>query len=339
MSDMKIVVTGSSGYVGTELVGRLGRDPSCRVVAIDRVEPAVELPSNAVYVPCDLSKPGATLDGPEFDGIDAVIHLAAARGDWAISDREYWRDNVEATRGLIEARWAPSVPRWVLMSSVSTYGPSDVPLDEAATCRPIGPYGESKLASEVLFRAFVDQHKVLGCVIRPSAIFSPGHPPNTNVYRLIETLRRWPIPLIGGGENRKTLTYLPNLLDLVFWCLDRMHKEAGRVSTYNCVEEPVQTVAELIETLRDAGIRPARVLSIPRSAALACSYPVHALARLIHVDLKISPERVRKYAAHTWYDATKAKRDGYRPAVALRQALRDTAAWHLDRARADRGSR
>lgn len=330
---MKIVVTGSSGYVGTALLDRLGRELDCRVVAIDRDEPARPLPPHASFVQCDLSTPGERLDGPEFDNVDIVVHLAAARGDWAISNREYWRDNVEATRGLLDARWAASVPRWLLMSSVSTYGPSDEPLDESAECRPIGAYGASKLASEGLFRAFIDRHGLRGSVIRPSAIFSPGHPPNTNVYRLIETLRRLPIPLIGGGENRKTLTYLPNLLDLVFWCLARVESSDEPIATYNYVEEPVQTVAELIATLREAGIRPARVLSIPRPVAIACAYPVHALARLIRVDLKVSPERVRKYAAHTWYDASKVKRDGFRPVVPLLQALRDTAAWHLDPAR------
>jgi nucleoside-diphosphate-sugar epimerase len=111
----------------------------------------------------------------------------------------------------------------------------------------------------------------------------------------------------------------------------------GPINTYNYVEEPVQTVAELIETLRAAGVRPARVISIPRPAALAVAHPVHALARLVGRDLKISPERVRKYAAHTWYDASLVRREGFRPAVALEHALQQTAAWHLGELRSGHG--
>jgi nucleoside-diphosphate-sugar epimerase len=328
---MKIVVTGSSGYIGLALVEALLTDPQYEVVGIDRVVPTRPKQARFEFVPCDLSAPGAALQAPVFEGTQAVVHLAAARGDWAISKEEYWRDNVAATQGLLASPWARGVPRWVFMSSVSVYGPADVALAEGAPLRPIGPYGESKLASERHFQAFVAAQGVRGRVIRPSAVFSPGHPANTNVYKLIESLRSFPLPLIGGGHNRKTLTYLPNLLQLIFWCLREMNEDVSAYEVFNYVEEPVQTVLELISALKAAGILPARRIAVPLSFAVAASYPVYALAKLARVDLRVTPERVRKYAASTWYDASRVRRAGFVPKVDLDEALRRTAAWHLSR--------
>lgn len=327
---MKLVVTGCSGYVGTALVNLLLADPAVSVVGVDRVEPDRRDSRSFSFVECDLSSPGDALRGEVFDGIDAVVHLAAARGDWAISDKEYWRDNVAATSGLLAANWATRVPHWLFMSSVAVYGSSPKPLIESEPCVPVGAYGQSKLASEQIFASFVAAHDLRGCAIRPSAVFSPGHPSNTNVYKLIESLRGFPfLPLIGGGKNRKTLTYLPNLLDLITWCLARMRDGHLAYATYNYVEEPVQTVVELISTLRSFGIVPARCLPIPLSLALAASYPIVALARLAGIDLRVTPERVRKFAASTWYDSSQVRRDGFVPRVSLTDALRLTAQWHL----------
>jgi nucleoside-diphosphate-sugar epimerase len=328
---MKIVVTGSSGYVGAALVARWADRKDLRVIGIDRTLPGNgPVPEGFTFVQADLASPPSDWPAQTFSDVDAVVHLAAARGDWALSEEDYFRDNVTATEGLLSTAWAATVQRWLFMSSVSVYGPSDAALDESAPCSPIGPYGETKLASENLFRAHVQRQHARWTVVRPSAVFSPGHPGNTNVYKLVQSLRSFPVPLIGSGANRKTLTYLPNLLQLIDWCLARMADDdqyAGAV--YNYVEHPVQSVAELITTLRGAGVRPARTLPVPMGLALAAAWPIYQLGRLTGVDLRVTPERVRKYAANTWYDASLVRRDGFKPDIALQDALAATARWHL----------
>ena len=163
---MKLVLTGCSGYIGSAYLQRLLADTEHQVVGVDRVVPAQSPGGRFQFVQCDLSQPGLKLANAVFDGCDMVVHLAAARGDWAISKEEYWRDNLTATQGLLAAPWAPLARRWVFTSSVSVYGPAELPLSEDAPCRPIGPYGESKLASERLVERFVRAHGLQGRAIR-----------------------------------------------------------------------------------------------------------------------------------------------------------------------------
>lgn len=326
---MKFVITGSSGYIGTSFIERLIASEENQVIGLDRNPPHSKPNNRFEFIQCDLSSPNLNLNDQFFQGTDVVVHLAAARGDWAISTDEYWRDNLTATQGLLNARWSRKVPYWVFMSSVSVYGPTLTPLNETSRCTPIGSYGESKLASEIVFKEFIETNNLSGCSIRPSAVFSPGHPRNTNVYKLIESLRSFPIPLIDGGRNYKAVTYLPNLLDLIMWNINRMNSTNFGYKVYNYVENPVQTVAELISMLKDSGISPARTIPIPLVMALAASYPVYALARIMGIDLRVTPERVKKFASNTFYDSSLIRKEGFFPSFSLRHALRETAQWHL----------
>ena len=326
---MKILVTGSSGYVGSAFVGHLGRDPDIQVIGVDRIPPSAPTPLNFQFLKIDLSATKINWPSIELDGVHAVVHLAAARGDWNLSSEDYFRDNLTATQNMLSAPWAKNVEQWILMSSVSVYGPSEYPMDECSPCFPVGAYGESKLASEKNFLKFVRRHKKNFCIIRPSAIFSAGHPHNTNVYKLIESLRTAPVPLIEAGKNRKSLTYLPNLLQLIEWALNEMDNGRLNSKIYNYVEEPVLSVAELISTLRDVGIHPAQTLAIPLWLPLVFSWPVFLLGQLLGIDLRITPERVRKYASSTCYDSSLVKQDGFQPKASLYEGLQATAKWHI----------
>jgi nucleoside-diphosphate-sugar epimerase len=330
---MKIVITGSSGYVGSALVDYLGKHPENQIIGIDRRPPLNSISKNFRFLEIDLAQENIDWNSADLFDVDIVVHLAAARGDWDLTSDDYFRDNLTATHHLLSAPWVKTVNYWILMSSVSVYGPSNVPVGESFSCLPIGPYGASKLASEKIFLEFARNYKKKFCVIRPSAIFSADHPPNTNVYKLIESLRSFPVPLMGAGVNRKSLTYLPNLLQLIHWLLNRMRNGNLDEGIYNYVEEPTPTVAELIDMLRDAGIKPSRTIKLPMWVALAAAWPILGLGRIIGVDLRITPERVRKYTLSTWYDASLVRIHGFKPKHSFLDALKSVSKAHMDKAK------
>ena len=80
--------------------------------------------------------------------IDLVIHLAAAKGDFMLSDDDFYRDNILATKALTEILEELKISNTIHYSTVSVYGHNNSIKDETAELNPNNAYGKTKLASE-----------------------------------------------------------------------------------------------------------------------------------------------------------------------------------------------
>ena len=83
--------------------------------------------------------------------VDGVVHLAAKKQVEESVRRPlyYYRQNVEGLRVLLEAVSEAGVTSFVFSSSAAVYGAPDVDLvDEDLDCRPVNPYGRTKLVGE-----------------------------------------------------------------------------------------------------------------------------------------------------------------------------------------------
>ncbi len=148
---MRILVTGSSGLVGSALCTRLRRDGH-EVVQYDiRIQPG-------------LAGHGDILDTWTFsqaaNGCDGIVHLAAvSRVVWGESNPYLCHKiNVDGTRNALAVA-RTSIPQpWVLFaSSREVYGQQSVfPVVESASTVPVNTYGRSKLAGEQLVTEAVE---------------------------------------------------------------------------------------------------------------------------------------------------------------------------------------
>jgi nucleoside-diphosphate-sugar epimerase len=324
---MRVGVTGAAGYIGSRLVERL-RHAGHDVLALDRAAPAPGAVTGTSFLRCDLTEPAA-YEGA-LTGLDLLCHLAAAKGDWGISDEEYALDNVVATATLLECAHRAGVRRWVFYSTVSVLGPSDTALDEGAPRRPANPYGASKAECESLLERYAAKTRDARIVvIRPSVVFGPGNPDNTNIYRLIDAIDRNRFVMIGRGGEVKTTSYIDNLLDAHAFLAERERRRpATGVEIFHYVDEPGETTAELVTRI-DAllGRRPRR-FRLPLALAAPLALAGDAAASLLRVDLPITSARVRKFCTATNFAARRIRAEGFVQAVGNAEALRRTVEWH-----------
>ena len=148
---MKVIVTGSSGYIGGQIALQL-RDAGHQVLGIDSQEPPKQLRgvcSEFLYqdFASDVALSWTVAAQPV-----AVIHCAGASlvGPSMKDPAHYFNNNVAKSLRLIDTvREKLPQAKFVFSSSAATYGvPYMNPAHEVDLCEPISPYGESKLMVE-----------------------------------------------------------------------------------------------------------------------------------------------------------------------------------------------
>jgi nucleoside-diphosphate-sugar epimerase len=169
---MRILITGGSGFIGTNAIEPLSREGNTIL------NYSLHAPLNSEQLQywragdiLDLT--GTTAAFREFQP-DYVLHLAArAECDETVTLEEGYRVNIEGTRNVLEAiRATPSVQHSIITSSQFVCAPGRLPQNDADYF-PETIYGQSKVITEQLTRD-VD---LPNCwtIIRPTNIWGPWH--------------------------------------------------------------------------------------------------------------------------------------------------------------------
>ncbi len=288
---MRIVVTGSSGFVGrhvVELLARRGAD----VTGIDRRPPAG--PAAAVVV-ADLSRPDAAV-ARVLSRADAVVHLAGCPGVRDVgrgAGRRRHRDNVVALREVL--RLLPGDVPLVAVSSSSVYGGSrdGRPSHEDDPLQPRGGYARSKVLAEALCRQPGRRAPVT--VVRPFTVVGDGQRPDMALHRWVSAaLRGEPLTVLGSLGRTRDLT---DVRDVAAALVDLVELAPG--GAVNLGTGRAVTLAAMVDAVADAtGTSPAlRVLPAgPEEAPDTLADPtrlVELVGRRPSTDLADVVARVR----------------------------------------------
>ena len=318
---MNVLLTGSSGFIGSYLVETL-REAGHRVVGVDRSSQTWSRPDEFIHG--DLLEEGVLERA--LEGVEAVFHLAAAKDDWGISREEYFRDNVEATERLLERGAERGVHTWFFYSTVGVLGEGGEPTPEDAAYDPTTDYGASKVEAEKLFRTFVRREpRANVMILRPSAVYGPRNPPTTNVHRLIEAIMANRFVMVGNGATPKTTSYIENLLAATRFLMD--HFEPG-VQVYHYVDRPVMTTEDLVDTIYRALSKDRPSWRLPRSVSRALGSALDVVAALSGLDLPITGSRIEKFCTPTNFDASAVRELGFQQEVPNDVAVHRTVRWH-----------
>lgn len=151
---MKVLVTGTEGYIGARLAPILAADGHS-VVGLDtgyyRDGWLYSPPGQPYVIPCTVVKDLRSVEPDEFEGIDAVVHLAELSNDPLGENRPEvtYRINHQGSVALANMAKQAGVSRFIYASSCSVYGLGTGDwLDESSPTNPQTAYARCKVMVE-----------------------------------------------------------------------------------------------------------------------------------------------------------------------------------------------
>lgn len=198
----RTLITGATGFIGcrlAELWHGKGRDVTATGMVRNEIEEERAAGLRAAGVPllvADLSSPEKMDEACE--GVDTIVHLAAAQHEANVSDDYFMRVNVEATRELVKRAAQQGVERFFYASSIGVYGiADDSRIDEDTPLAPDNAYGQSKAAAEAMLLD-EEQDGLQVFIGRIGETYGPWDRRLLKLYSGIGKGRFW---MVGDGGN------------------------------------------------------------------------------------------------------------------------------------------
>ena len=246
---MKVLVTGSSGFIGKHLVSKLKEDKGISLILPSRVgsDFPEENVSQFIFGPIDSSTDWAQV----LKDTDAVIHLLGIAHNKNLNSKAHSKDlkqiNVEATANLASQAVKAGVKRFIFLSSIKVNGEETLnnkPFKAEDSPQPQDLYGKSKLEAERVLKEVVEDTNTELVIIRPVLVYGPGV--KGNFLSLIKWIKIGiPLPL-RTINNKRSFVSIKNLVDFIIICLK--HPSAANQIFLVCDQPPISSY-ELVKNL------------------------------------------------------------------------------------------
>ena len=270
----KILLTGSSGFVGTNLSKAFKDDFA--LLGLD------------VFNKGNIDKGSFfTWDNLELlPEADLIIHLAGKAHDTSntVLEKEYFDVNVGLTKKIFDHFLKSSAQKFIFFSSVKAIADTvkgDRLLEEDEPC-PLTPYGKSKLEAEFYIQSYTLPENKKIYILRPAMIHGPGNKGNLNLlYQLVKRGIPWPL---GAFDNRRSFASIDNVIFILRQLISR-NIPSG---IFQIADDVPLSTNELIRLMAEELQKNVRILRIPVTFVRAAS----KLGDLLHLPL--NSERLKK---------------------------------------------
>jgi len=331
---MRILVTGSAGFIGFHLSRRLIADGH-EVAGVDGMTPYYDVrlkhDRHAILKGHNgFSEHVLLLE--EHDRLaetfaafkpDAVVHLAAQAGvRYSLENpRAYVDANLVGTFNLLEL-CREHRPRHLMMASTSSVygGNPDMPFVETdRTDHPLTLYAATKKAGEGMAHAYSHLWGLPTTAFRFFTVYGPWGRPDMALFKFVAaTLKDEPIDVYNNGEMKRDFTYIDDLVEALVRLLDAPPPRPGEGT-------PVEG-----DSL--SPVAPFRSVNIGGGA------PVGLMEFIEAIERSTGREAIRNYLPMQPGDvpATFASADllhaltGYRPSTAVDVGVQAFVDWYRD---------
>jgi GDP-L-fucose synthase len=307
----KVLVTGGTGFIGTNLIENL-LNLGAKVRTVSRGVRKNILPSEVEVMKGDLT----TLEScrSAARGVDYVFHLAAAGGGLVYNMKHpagTLTPNLLINTNMLEGARIENVQRYLFTSSSSVYPPNLEVLDEEKAWEG-NPHGSdsffawSKRVGELQARAYADEYGMSIGVVRLGNPYGPkdNFDPETShvipalIYKAVNKVN--PFVVWGAGEAVRSFVHVKDVVNAMTQVLEVYSVcDPVNIATWESVK-----IKDLVKMVLD-------LTNYEGELRFDTSKPEGHLLKVM--SIKKLQDKV-----------------GYKPMINLREGLRDTIGWYLN---------
>jgi UDP-glucose 4-epimerase len=238
--NMRILVTGATGFVGGHLVPAL---LSCGYEVVALCRKHIASMDGVHWVECDLAQ---TVDITSLPAVDTVIHLAQSTVRIPEGSSVMHAVNTVSTLALLEHARRCAAKRFILASTGNIYGFSDHPFLEVDPPRPASFYALTKCHAEALVESYKPWLDTV--ILRFFSPYGPGQNARL-ISDLIERVKTGkPVILKEGGKPNLTPIFIEDLVNVMLLLLRKHghHKLNIAGDEHVSVRQIAQSSADLL---------------------------------------------------------------------------------------------
>lgn len=331
---MKILVTGTAGFIGSALAEKLLARGD-EIVGVDNLSDYYDvrlkqdrlarlIPSeNFTDVRLDISDREGVAELFASEAPDRVVNLAAQAGvRYAAKDpHAYTRTNVDGFLNILEGCRHHPVEHLVFASSSSVYGANtSVPFSVHQNVdHPVSLYAATKKSNELMAHAYSHLYGIPSTGLRFFTVYGPWGRPDMSLFLFVKKiLAGEPIDVFNFGKHQRDFTYIDDIVDGVIRVLDR----------------PARPNAEWSGTRPDPATSsaPYALYNIGNSKSVELEHYIEVIEDCLGMKAKrnLLPLQPGDVIA-TWADVDDLARDlDYRPGTPVEVGVRRFVDWYKD---------
>lgn len=342
-SNKSILVTGSAGFIGSNLVKRLLKESdNCTIIGFDncndyydvslkeyRLKELDSIKSNNKYI----FVKGDLADKPLLESLfnkyhfDIVVNLAAQAGvRYSITNPDaYINSNIIGFYNILEmCRYYP-VEHLVYASSSSVYGGNKkVPFStDDKVDNPVSLYAATKKSNELLAHAYSKLYNIPSTGLRFFTVYGPAGRPDMAYFGFTNKLIKGEtIEIFNYGNCKRDFTYVDDIVEGVMRVMAKApEKKTGEdglplppYKVYNIGNNNPENLLDFVQILSE---------ELVRAKVLPADFDFEAHKKLVPMQAGDVPI--------TYADTSALEKDfGFKPHTSLREGLRKFAEWYYE---------
>lgn len=247
---MKILITGATGFIGSQLARTL--QSRHEIFALARKQPPPDSPTQMQWIEQDLTQP---LDYSRLPNrVDAVIHLAQSKFYRQFPERaqDIFAVNIQSTFQLLEYARQAGAECFIFASTGGIYGYSYEKFVETDPVNPLNFYLSSKYSAELLIANYQPFFRTI--VFRFFFVYGPGQRGMLIPNLLGKVQRGEPVVIEGNPGLRINPIYVEDAV--------QVFEPALGLSTstlFNVAGNEVVTLTDLIELMEEVSGKEASI--------------------------------------------------------------------------------